>query len=543
MKKYANFEIWIDPATDPELPKFRVQVVSSPAGVARGEMELDLRDKEFKKNLVRVRGIEPNLGLRTTFGETLFNALFSTKEVKEVWDGSLGRVDANGEVDGLRLRLSIDVPQLAALPWELLYAPTREFLAISANQAFSRSLPVLEPANYNIEGPLRILLVVESPPDLTPVEDKEVELLKKAISDLGDTVECDVLRNETISNIRDALMQTDYHVLHFLGHGSAGKLALIDDENQRQDFDDNEFAQLFHGRDHIRLVVLNACHSGQADEKELFTGIGPALIKKRIPAVIAMQYHAVAVETASRFSRTFYRALAKGTSVDIAVNEARGDLSTGKLLNNRDWSTPVLYMGTREGQILDFHPNPDDPDPDPNLENVVPISELSDQVKEIEFLTNRLREWFELDNDFRDLRIFFDNFDKELKKIVPPNETPSNENITNLEFPLDMLKARSDQILRNPETRFEYIISPLGNDKERLNDQWFSDLADIAELIQDKITNPKLKTELKRNVLINSSKEFQDNLREKHTTTRNKMSQELEKLDKLVANLNLKLKV
>jgi len=38
----------------------------------------------------------------------------------------------------------------------------------------------------------------------------------------------------------------------------------------------------------------------------------------------------------------------------VAVNEARQQLSAGELLNGRDWSTPVLYMGTRNGRILDF---------------------------------------------------------------------------------------------------------------------------------------------------------------------------------------------
>jgi len=37
-----------------------------------------------------------------------------------------------------------------------------------------------------------------------------------------------------------------------------------------------------------------------------------------------------------------------------AVNAARRVLSAGPLLYSRDWSTPVLYMGTRSGHILSF---------------------------------------------------------------------------------------------------------------------------------------------------------------------------------------------
>jgi hypothetical protein len=65
-----------------------------------------------------------------------------------------------------------------------------------------------------------------------------------------------------------------------------------------------------------------------------------------------MQYNTVAVDTASRFSQAFYGALANGIPVDFALNQARQQLSAGPLLEQRDWSTPVLYMGTRQGRIL-----------------------------------------------------------------------------------------------------------------------------------------------------------------------------------------------
>jgi hypothetical protein len=64
-----------------------------------------------------------------------------------------------------------------------------------------------------------------------------------------------------------------------------------------------------------------------------------------------MQYNAVTMDTASRFSQALYVALANGIPVDFAVNEARQQISAGNLLKQRDWSTPVLYMGTRQGCI------------------------------------------------------------------------------------------------------------------------------------------------------------------------------------------------
>jgi hypothetical protein len=84
----------------------------------------------------------------------------------------------------------------------------------------------------------------------------------------------------------------------------------------------------------------------------LFAGVGPALIQKRVPAVIAMQYP-VRKDTAGAFSSQLYKALADDSPIDLAVNEARKFLSSdGRWSDSRDWSTPVLYMATRSGQIF-----------------------------------------------------------------------------------------------------------------------------------------------------------------------------------------------
>jgi hypothetical protein len=52
---------------------------------------------------------------------------------------------------------------------------------------------------------------------------------------------------------------------------------------------EQEFAQLVSGRRSLRLVVLNACHSAQSEAGGIFAGIGPALVRQRMPAVVAMQ--------------------------------------------------------------------------------------------------------------------------------------------------------------------------------------------------------------------------------------------------------------
>ncbi len=356
MTQFTDFEVWIGSPTPPPVHGtpgvFPVQVFSSPAGPATGELILDITARDFQDELIQAQSVDPNLQVRKAFGGRLFEALFTGK-VRDKWMKSRGRIEA-GEADGLRLRLWINAPELAVLPWELLWdEQNNNFLATSADLVVSRYLPVPEPPTLFIQGPLRILVVVESPPGVPAIDPEEVEHHTKALQSLGDAVVIEIRRNQTMAEIEDALEQ-NYHVLHFLGHGMAGKLVVTGDNSQATSVDDEAFAQVVLGRRSLRLVVLNACHSSQADQTGLFTGIGPALIQKGLPAVVAMQYPFVQIDTASRFSQMFYRALANGLPVDEAVNAARRALSAGLLLDSRDWSTPILYMGTRSGHILDF---------------------------------------------------------------------------------------------------------------------------------------------------------------------------------------------
>ena len=63
------------------------------------------------------------------FGVALFEALF-TGEVRTRYDVS--QVQARQEGLGLRLKLRIHDPQLAALPWEFLYDPRqREYICLA----------------------------------------------------------------------------------------------------------------------------------------------------------------------------------------------------------------------------------------------------------------------------------------------------------------------------------------------------------------------------------------------------------------------------
>lgn len=419
MKRYTDFEIWIDaPAAPPSAgspPVYPVQVTTSLAGSASGSLELDLANQGFQNELSVVRDMGPDLPGRQAFGHKLFEALFRN-QVRDAWMTSRGRLAA-GEADGLRLRLWINDPLVALLPWELMHEEGKGFLATAANLALSRYMPVPEPPAFTMREKLRVLVVVESPSNLTLIEDEEVDTLRDALTGLGSTLEHTILRNPAVPQIQAALQQ-DYHVLHFLGHGQAGKLALTEAGGTKASFiADQEFAQLVQGRPSLRLIVLNACYSSQAATGELFAGMGPSLVKMQMPAVVAMQYNTVFVDTAGKFSQAFYSALANGIPVDFAVNEARQQLSAGPLLEQRDWSTPVLYMGTRNGRILDMvSPQADEVERAWHTVTVAvqdtqiahkALSELVERFGQIGDLQRSLADLLELEDDLRQVRAGF----------------------------------------------------------------------------------------------------------------------------------------
>jgi hypothetical protein len=355
METVADFELWLGPAAD-AAGAYPVQV-RSPAGPAAGALQLPLKDKDFQDRLAGVGGEGPDLAQRQDFGKCLFARLFKAEpaqEVGRVWHESRGRL-GEGRFGTLRLRLWIEAPEISVLPWELLW--DGDFLATSANITVSRYLPAAEPDVLPPAERLRVLLLVESPDGFTAIHEEEVRSLEDAITGLGRAVDLVRKTNLTAPQLQGDL-QDDYHVLHVLAHGIRGKLLLADARGRGAAIEDQELAQMVLGRRSLRLIVLSACSSSQVEGGGLFAGIGPALVRKRVPAVVAMQYPAVTQGAAGQFSGAFYGALSRGKPVDVAVNEGRRSLSAGPLLAGRDWSTPVLYLGTRSSLLFDFWQKP-----------------------------------------------------------------------------------------------------------------------------------------------------------------------------------------
>ena len=117
---------------------------------------------------------DPQSQAALDLGSGLFDAVFSS-DIRLAWARSIDTVrDARR---GLRLRLRLtEAPDIAVLPWELLHDRRQNsFIAQSERTPVVRYLEVADtPRTLDVDGPLRILVVIASPTDM-PELDVEAE--------------------------------------------------------------------------------------------------------------------------------------------------------------------------------------------------------------------------------------------------------------------------------------------------------------------------------------------------------------------------------
>lgn len=370
--RYLDFSVRITEGRDDDTYKV---LIDSPVG--RGESDFVLpfdaqRAANVLSNVAQVvrgergRKLRPDSPTPTDpreIGSRLFDALFHGK-ARTLLDQSLGSIQDDEGV-GLRIRLQTDlnVPNsraIASLPWELMSAdPAVPPMTISKEIALVRDLDVIQPKETTqIRGDIRILAIMSNPRGTAPLQlDEERVRIGESWARLKG-VKVDFVPPRKLE-LLDALAEHDYHIIHYMGHGDfdpdtgRGTLLFEDEEGGIHPVDSAELEVVVKDEKSLRLVFLNACKTGTtsaAPSLDPFAGIGTALIRGGVPAVVAMQFP-ISDDAALRFADTFYRRIREGLPVDGAVGEAR------KLLwPSLESITPVLFMRSPDGAI--FRPAP-----------------------------------------------------------------------------------------------------------------------------------------------------------------------------------------
>jgi len=293
-----------------------------------------------------------------TIGERLFDSLI-VGTVRDAYTSSLVR--AREQDAGLRLRLTIDAPEVAALPWEFLYdAQEGDHVSLLREIPLTRYTALTRDHNtLDVTPPLRILGMVATPTNLQPLDvDQEKQRIERALEHLLERGDVDLqwVAGDTWEALQTALDSNEWHVFHFIGHGtfdpiaSEGQLAFCTEQGDFHPLSATALGRIFAGHRSLRLAFLNACEGGRTSDAELFSSVGAVLTRRGVPAVISMQFN-ISDRAALEFSRLFYDSLARGNSVDVAVTQARTGLSIS-LPDRVEWATPMLHMHSPDGNLF-----------------------------------------------------------------------------------------------------------------------------------------------------------------------------------------------
>ena len=371
--EYLDFELRIGTGAEGAMP---VDVLRSPAGEARGVLTLPWSGAELQIRVASVersvrsgrdaRGVnmgqaEPTASV-PEFGAALFRGVMP-ESVRGCYRTSRALATQSGK--GLRVRLRIDSPAVAMLPWELLFDDEEgDFVSLSTATPIVRHLELGRGiAPLAVQPPLRILAMVSGPGDLPTLSvSHERERMEQALAPLVAKGEATLtwLEGDGSAALQRAMRPEagPWHVFHFIGHGGfdqasgEGLLLLTGADGASVPLPATQLGRLLADHGSLRLAVLNACDGARGAEASRFSSTAAVLMRRGLPAVVAMQ-HPVSDDAAIEFSREFYGGLAGGLPVDGAVAEGRKAMS---LLAGGafEWGTPVLHMRSADGRLFDL---------------------------------------------------------------------------------------------------------------------------------------------------------------------------------------------
>ena len=290
-------------------------------------------------------------------GQTLFEAVFQAS-TGALFLSSRNEVERAG--GRLRIVLRLHPPELAVLPWELLFSGHYGGYLCRRSQMV-RYVDAPEPVRrLTVTPPLRVLGMTALPGDLAALDaDTERRRLEQLLAPFQarGLITVDWVPGQSWEAAQDALY-AGCQVFHFIGHGGfdpdrgEGVIAFADERNRRQLVGASLLAELLSVADPTpRLVVLNSCQTGAGADADVFSSTAATLVRTA-PAVVAMQF-AVTDNAAAVFSRAFYQALVHNRGVDEAVRAGRIAL-TGWNPDTLEWVTPVLYLRSQDSRLFDF---------------------------------------------------------------------------------------------------------------------------------------------------------------------------------------------
>ncbi|WP_327004840.1 tetratricopeptide repeat protein [Dactylosporangium sp. NBC_01737] len=270
--------------------------------------------------------------------------------------------------DFVFLRIGVDAPGLARLPWEALPDPiTGQPLALHPQVAVYRRTAVTAPSR--MAGPLRIVVAIASPDHgggaLLDYE-HELRMVLAAVQQARQhQARIDVVPFATTSAIRAALdVPGGVHVLHISAHGRPGALILEDEAGAAREVTAEQLLTeaIPPGR-MPPVLALAACYT-DVDGEQQGTSFAAQLAARGVCAVIGTQT-SVTDRYATRFFARVYAELAASADPDVvrAVCDARrlvqrdliagGDRSAQVLAGMDEWGVVTVSANAAQVGVID----------------------------------------------------------------------------------------------------------------------------------------------------------------------------------------------
>lgn len=352
-KQYLTFDLMLQGSAG----DYTAYVLDSPAGQDKNQFEMLFQPDQLASMLNRLSMNDPVAARE--LGQGLFDTVCDAR-LQGLLNRSLD--EAERQQKGLRIRLRLsDAPELINLPWEYLFDPAfQRYYALSADTPIVRFMNLPDRAgSVTVQPPLKVLVMLSAPSDFPSLDvEAEWSRLKQALTPLEakGLLQVERIDQATLPILQQKLRQQDYHVFHFIGHGTIdeetklGALVFETEGGTGQLVDSRQLSTMLYDEKSLRLVVLNACQGGQTWANNPFGGVAQGLVQQGVPAVVAMQFP-VTDQAAIAFSQGFYGALADFAPLDMAVSEARKAMFFSG--NAVEWGTPVFYLRAANAQI--FH--------------------------------------------------------------------------------------------------------------------------------------------------------------------------------------------
>jgi hypothetical protein len=292
-------------------------------------------------------------------GGLLFDELFQGG-IRDLWVTARADMQNDHHLH-LRLRLDLQSPAIAALPWETLADPRRRrTLAADRSIALVRTATdvdfVEQARSLQTRLPTKILIVAAEEPDSIDAT-AEIDRIRAILAPfIHDQIELEVLSGRIdIQCLRRRLQESRPDILHIISHGEADGLYLWKVDELAL-VSASQLAAALALTDSVKLVFLNACLAGQPDDSTPFASLAQRLLQTGIPAVIAMQFD-VLDRAAADFAGFLYEALVSGPcpgAIDVAMSIARSGLYISDP-DRIDYATPLLWLNAQDGIILDLN--------------------------------------------------------------------------------------------------------------------------------------------------------------------------------------------